>query len=128
MTALLDTHVLLWAAGADRRLPAGVQQWLKDRSNDLWVSDVTVWELAVKSGIGKLEFDEGLEGFLNREFSVNRYRSLEIRRRHLYRVETLPQVHRDPFDRLLVAQSLEEGLPVMSADPAFKQYPVETIW
>lgn len=128
MTALLDTHILIWVAADDPRLPAHVRNRIKNRANDFLVSDGSIWEMAVKAGIGKLRFDEGLEGFLAREFETNLYRPLEIRRSHLFRVETLPQIHRDPFDRLLIAQAIEEDLPILTADPSVSQYPVKTVW
>ncbi len=84
--------------------------------------------MAVKARLGKLQFDEGLAAFVAREFHLNRYVALPIRRAHLFQTERLPLIHRDPFDRLLIAQAIEENLPILTRDSQIKQYPVETIW
>lgn len=123
MRLLLDTHVLLWwldnrpALGAEARSLIGLGE------NDVFVSAVSAAEIAVKSSVGKLRIPDDLEQQLER----NAFAPLPLRIRHGLAVETLPLHHRDPFDRLLIAQAQCEDLAVVTADPMFSAYKVRTI-
>jgi PIN domain nuclease of toxin-antitoxin system len=122
---LLDTQALLWALGAPARLPAAVAKALRDPDNEVFVSAASIWELAIKAALGKVsaDLDEIVESLEDVGF-----RELEIRMHHARRVRKLPAHHRDPFDRILVAQSFEEGLVMVTRDGAFAAYRVPTLW
>ncbi|MCG3189154.1 MAG: hypothetical protein LKCHEGNO_01427 [Burkholderiaceae bacterium] len=118
---LLDTQLVLWLAFEPLRLPARTSRLLADRATPAAFSLVSLWEVAVKTSLGRPDFlvdaRELREGLLDQGFS-----ELGIRAEHLYRVAALPWIHRDPFDRLLVAQAMEEGLVLLSADRTLKRY------
>lgn len=124
MRVLLDTHALLWALADDERLSSSARELIVDETNDVLVSVVSAWEIAVKRSLGKLEAPEDLEsvvaeaGFLHRLILFDDCK----------RLSTLPPLHRDPFDRMLVCQALEEGIPIVSRDKMISRYPVQTIW
>jgi len=121
---LLDTHVLLWAATSPDRLEAGAREAIEDGSADVLVSAVTAWELAIKQSLGKLELARPAELWLPDVIDRSGFRSLGVDQGAALRVRALPWHHRDPFDRLLVAQALEHGLTIVSRDAAFAAYGV----
>jgi len=125
---LLDTHVFLWWVEGDRALPAKARAALADRENDCLISLASVWELAIKAGLGKLKLALPVKRYVVEHAAANGFRMLDIRMAHLGRVETLAQHHGDPFDRLLIAQAIEENLPIVSADPVFRKYGVKRVW
>ncbi|MCA9488974.1 MAG: type II toxin-antitoxin system VapC family toxin [Myxococcales bacterium] len=125
MRILVDTHVVLWAAVDDDRLSGAHRALYTDPSNALVVSVASLWEIAIKVGLGKLPLPVPPADFFAREVASRGYEVLDIRRPHAERVGLLrypPGGHRDPFDRMLVAQSLVEGLPLMSADMRLRDY------
>ena len=128
MRILLDTHVFLWWVEGDRALPAKARAALADRENDCLISLASVWELAIKAGLGKLKLALPVKRYVVEHAAANGFRMLDIRMAHLGRVETLAQHHGDPFDRLLIAQAIEENLPIVSADPVFRKYGVKRVW
>jgi PIN domain nuclease of toxin-antitoxin system len=121
---LLDTHVLLWWLADDRRLKLSERRAIGDRDALVYVSAASVWEIAVKRGLGRLEIDPE---DLQREMDAGGLVELPIRWRHAKRITDLPRHHDDPFDRLLVAQAQVEGLAVVSYDAAFRAYDVATL-
>ncbi len=125
---LLDTHAFLWWIADDARLSDRAREVIADGRNDVLFSAASGWEIAIKAGLGKLEVPEDLEAFVDEQLSKNAFRALPVRLSHALRVRSLPDHHRDPFDRLLVAQSVLEGLPILSADPQVALYPVEVVW
>jgi PIN domain nuclease of toxin-antitoxin system len=127
MKALLDTHTFLWAISDDPRLSRRAQQ-IFTGANDLWLSVASIWEMLIKTGAGKLPLPLPTGPYLIRELRKNRIEVLPIALDHVLRIEKLTTHHRDPFDRILVAQSLEENLPLVTADGVFKNYPVRVIW
>jgi PIN domain nuclease of toxin-antitoxin system len=127
MKALLDTHTFLWAISDDPRLSRRAQQVFTG-ANHLWLSVASIWEILIKTGAGKLPLPLPAAPYLIRELRKNRIEVLPIALDHILRIEKLAIHHRDPFDRLLIAQSIEEKLPLMSADPIFQRYPVDIIW
>jgi PIN domain nuclease of toxin-antitoxin system len=127
MKALLDTHIFLWAILDDPRLSRRAKQ-IFTGPNDLWVSVASVWEILIKVQAGKLPLPKPTGRYLVKKLSENRIELMPIRLDHVLRIENLQTHHRDPFDRVLVCQSLEENLPIVTSDPLFNRYPVETIW
>jgi PIN domain nuclease of toxin-antitoxin system len=127
MKALLDTHTFLWAIADDQRLSRKAQQ-IFTGPNDLWLSVASVWEILIKVKAGKLPLPEPSGPYLVKKLGENRIEVLPINLDHVLRIETLPVHHRDPFDRILIAQSLEEKLPIVTSDPLFARYPVVLTW
>lgn len=123
MRLLLDTHVLLWALADPDRLIASTRTLLEDPQHEVFVSAASLWEIAIKVGLGKLEVPDDLERAV---FAVG-FQALEIRFPHVRAVRTLPTHHRDPFDRLLVAQALHEDLKLVTRDARIPLYGVEVI-
>jgi len=125
---LLDTHAFLWFVLDDPRLRATARALIVDPDNDIAVSPATCWEIAIKVSLGKYQLSEPHEAFMKREFANNRFRLLPIELRHTAALTTLPFHHRDPFDRLLVAQALVEEIPLLNADATLDAYGVTRLW
>jgi PIN domain nuclease of toxin-antitoxin system len=119
---LLDTHVLLWAAGQPDRLPAKVRRLLGDPLNELLFSAASLWEIAIKKGLGRGDFEVDAR-LLRRGLLDNGYSELAITGAHAVAIDGLPPIHKDPFDRLLVAQSMVEGVTLLTTDPIVAKYP-----
>ena len=128
MRVLLDTHSLLWFLSGDEKLSATAQQVMIDFENELVLSIASLWEIAIKVSLGKLEIAEPFEELFPSQLREHEIELLHITFPHLFHVVSLPFHHRDPFDRLIIAQSLAEELPVITADPAFQVYGVTIIW
>jgi PIN domain nuclease of toxin-antitoxin system len=125
---LLDTHALLWFLDSDSQLNPTAKQLIESPQNRKLVSMATCWEISIKVGLKKLSLGEPASTFLPRELSVNSFEVLQIEMIHVTFVESLPLHHRDPFDRLLAAQSLVEDIPLVSADVIFDSYGVRRLW
>ncbi len=121
MRLLLDTHVLLWWLRDDRRLKSPERRAIADPDAVVHVSAASVWEIAIKKSLGRLDVDEEA---LEREMETGAMIELPVRWRHARAVAALPRHHEDPFDRLLLAQARLEALVVVSYDPAFRRYDV----
>jgi PIN domain nuclease of toxin-antitoxin system len=119
---LLDTHVLLWAAGQPHRLPAKARRLLGDPLNELVFSAASLWEIAIKKGLGRDDFEVDAR-LLRRGLLDNGYSELAITGAHAVAIDGLPPIHKDPFDRLLVAQSMVEGITLLTTDPIVAKYP-----
>jgi len=119
---LLDTHLLLWAAGLPERLPVEAARLIEDEANTLLFSAASLWEVAIKSGLGRDDFlvDARL---LRRGLLDNGYEELPILSAHAVMVDTLPEIHKDPFDRMLVAQAQYEGVTLLTSDAVVARYP-----
>lgn len=128
MRALLDTHSYLWWTLDDRRLSEPARSLIADGSNELLVSVASAWELAIKASLGRIAAPEPIDEFLPDSLARNGFRPLAIELAHALRVSRLPTIHGDPFDRLLIAQALVEGVPIVTSDPVITRYDVETIW
>jgi PIN domain nuclease of toxin-antitoxin system len=126
--ALLDTHVFLWWISDSTKLSALARETIADESNEPIFSVVSGWEITIKVGVGKLELPDTPEKFVTEQLYRNDVEVLPMYLGHALRVHALPDHHRDPFDRLLVAQAIVEGIPLLTADPRLSQYAVETIW
>jgi PIN domain nuclease of toxin-antitoxin system len=125
---LLDTHTMLWFLWDDSRLSGPAKSLIEDANNRKLVSIASCWEVAIKVGLGKLELGESSRSFLPREIARNNFELLPIGLNHATMVEGLAAHHRDPFDRLLIAQAMAEGLSLVSADVIFDQYGVSRLW
>jgi PIN domain nuclease of toxin-antitoxin system len=128
MRYLLDTHAFLWFVAGDPILGKDAERAIGDASSDIFVSIATLWEIAIKVSIGKLVLNEPLAVYLPREITRNNFQILPISIDHTVTVATLPFHHRDPFDRLLIAQALTERMPILSTDAQFDAYGVSRLW
>ena len=129
MSYLLDTASFLWFVYDDRKLSIFAKSLISDPFATTFLSMVTIWELAIKANLGRgLVLHEPFPDFIDGQWRTNRLELLEINIAHLKRVHDLPLHHRDPFDRLLIAQSHVENIPVITSDAAFDQYPIQRVW
>ena len=128
MRLLLDTHALLWFVTSDPKLSLTAQQVIANPNNQKLVSLVSLWEIAIKHSLGRLDLQMPLPDFVRQHLAPKRIAVLQITVPHILKVATLPHHHRDPFDRLLIAQTLTENVSLVSADSAFAQYGVQLIW
>lgn len=128
MRLLLDTHALLWFLDDSALLSSTAKSLIEDPGNHKLVSVATCWEIAIKAGLRKLDLGEPAATFLPRELATNHFDLLNIELRHVLAVEALPLHHRDPFDRLLIAQAITDNLPLVSLDAAFAPYGVQQKW
>jgi PIN domain nuclease of toxin-antitoxin system len=122
---LLDTHALIWALSTPRRLPARVAAALRDPDTDVYVSAVSTWEIAIKSALGKIDAD--VPAIVSAARAAD-FDELPVTIAHTARLCVLPAHHRDPFDRLLVAQALEEHLTIVTHDRLIAAYSVARLW
>ena len=125
MRLLLDTHALLWALAAPAKLPAKTAAGIRDPANSVFISAASAWEIAIKVALRKLTAD--LDEIVSTSVEVG-FEELAVTLAHARRVRSLPPLHRDPFDRMLVAQALEEGLTIVTRDAAVGDYGVPTLW
>lgn len=122
MKLLLDTHILLWAAGEPERLPASAKALIEDPDNHLLFSPASLWEVAIKRSLERPDFQVDPR-LLRRGLLDNGYDELAITSEHAVSIDRLPALHKDPFDRILVAQALVEGVTLVTADEKMKGYP-----
>jgi PIN domain nuclease of toxin-antitoxin system len=118
---LLDTHLLLWAAGQPERLSKQARRLLSDPGNELLFSAASLWEIAIKRNLGRADFKVEPR-LLRRGLLDNGYRELAITSAHVLELDALPAHHKDPFDRILVAQALSEGITLLTVDPIVAKY------
>ncbi len=122
MKLLLDTHLLLWAAGEPRRLSKAARALIDDPENELLFSAASSWEVAIKRSLGRKDFTVDAR-LLRRGLLDNGYGELPILSEHVVATESLPPIHKDPFDRVLVAQAVIEGITLLTVDPVMLRYP-----
>ena len=122
MKLLLDTHLLLWAAGKPERLSAAARELIEANENELIFSTASLWEVVIKRGLGREDFKVDPR-LLRRGLLDNGYSELLIASEHVVAIDTLPQLHKDPFDRVLIAQALVEGITLLTRDPVVAKYP-----
>ena len=127
MKLLLDSHTFLWWNNEPDKLSPRVLEMCKDSENALFVSVASIWELQIKFQLGKLRLYKPLAEIIRQE-QENGIDILSVEAPHVFALDSLPNHHKDPFDRLLVAQAIVEGAVLVSADPLVKQYPVEVEW
>ena len=128
MAFLLDTHAFLWFVAGDSQLPDTVKSKITDINESCFLSVASLWEITIKFSQGKLEIQNPITVFFQDAVEGSDFRILPVERFHLITLATLPLHHHDPFDRLLIAQSISEKMPIISADVAFDAYPVTRIW
>lgn len=127
MKVLLDTHTFLWWDNEPSKLSAPAFAVIQDPANVILLSVVSVWEILIKTQLGKLRCTPPLAAVVSHQ-QANGLTTLSVTLDHVLALETLPQVHKDPFDRLLVAQATIEGAVLLSKDTIFGQYPVQVVW
>lgn len=127
MRLLLDTHVFIWWADQQENLSATVLSALKDEANEIILSVASVWEMQVKVQLGKLKLGKPLRELVASQVATNDLKILTIELPHVLVLDTLPFHHKDPFDRLLIAQSIQEDVTLVSADPQFAAYPAKLL-
>jgi len=128
MRLLLDTHAFLWFVANDSQLSTTARDLIRSGGNELWYSTASLWEIAIKLNLGKLKLGGPFPDFIEQQLDGNRVQVLPITLAHLSVVSQLALHHRDPFDRLIIAQAIAEDLPVISIDQKFDSYPVKRIW
>jgi len=119
---LLDTHLLLWSAGKPERLSTEARALIEALDNELFYSSASLWEVVIKRGLGRDDFKVDAR-LLRRGLLDNGYSELPIGSEHVVAIENLPAIHKDPFDRILVAQAQVEGITLLTADPTLAKYP-----
>ncbi|MDR2678561.1 MAG: type II toxin-antitoxin system VapC family toxin [Zoogloeaceae bacterium] len=122
MKYLLDTHLLIWAVTADKKLSASAAALIDDMGNTLVFSVLSLWEIALKRGLDRKDFLYEAR-FVRQSLLNNGYEELPILSQHVLAVDTLPPLHKDPFDRLLIAQAITEGIVLLTADATVARYP-----
>lgn len=129
MKVLLDTHAFLWWIADDPSLSVAAREVIADGENDIYLSAVSVWEIAIKARVGRLTvFSEDLDLFIEKHVRKSSFLPLPITLAHSAKIHALSNHHRDPFDQMLVAQSLVEGFPIISVDKMIHSYDVDVIW
>ena len=128
MRALLDTHTFLWWNLGDERLSPRAHNFIADGQNELFFSAASAWEIAIKTGRGRLVLPETPDRYVAERLVLHHIIPLPIQLSHALHVFALPEYHQDPFDRLLIAQSQLEKLPILTADANIARYEVEVIW
>ena len=128
MKALLDTHAFLWWITDNPMLSSHVCKIISDGRNELFFSAASGWEIAIKAQLGRIKIPDKPEIFISEQMIANAIQSLPIQISHAFHVYNLPSHHRDPFDRMLIAQAQLEGLPILTNDPQISRYPVKVIW
>ena len=128
MKYLLDTHALLWITTDDPKLSKKAKNIYLDAENEILLSIASIWELAIKSSIGKITFQKDLDDFVDVHIKGNNIEILKIELPHVLRIEKLPFHHRDPFDRLIIAQAIEDNLKILGSDNTYDKYKVKRIW
>jgi PIN domain nuclease of toxin-antitoxin system len=125
---LLDTHSFIWFVEDNPSLSSHARTLIEEPTNDVFLSIANIWEMAIKVSLGKLDLSQPFDLFIPNQLLLNDITLLDITVSHTLRVATLPYHHRDPFDRLLIAQSLVEVMPLISIDSVFDAYGVNRLW
>ncbi len=128
MKALLDTHAFLWWITDFSRLSKKAFEYISNGNNELYLSSVSCWELAIKENLGRIELPDRIEMLIADELRINSIKPLFISINHALNITNLPNLHRDPFDRMLISQAQIEGLSIVSRDAVIPKYDVEVIW
>ena len=126
MDVLIDTQALIWFCEDNPCLPISVRSFM-EKGDNLVVSMVSFWEITIKASLGKLTICENIADVIDNALSKG-FKILPIEREHLIALSTLDFIHRDPFDRIIIAQAMAENMPIVSSDDVFQQYPVNCVW
>jgi len=125
---LLDTHCWLWWFAKPERLNTETIEQIADENNEIWLSVASVWEMGIKTAIGKLSLPEPIESYVSTRMMQLGAKSLQIQAHHALKIARLPIYHRDPFDRMLIVQAQAEEMTLVSADSVFSRYDVSILW
>jgi len=128
MNLILDSHALIWMTTCSERLSPKAIEAVTNSNNVLFVSAASYWEICLKIGLGKLDMGKNWKTLINRHISLNDMQWLPIRKEHAQGICTLPKIHKDPFDRMLIAQAKWEKMAIVTADRLVQKYPVKWIW
>lgn len=128
MKVLLDTHVFLWWIIDSPQLPPRVRELISDGGNELFLSAASCWEIAIKARLGKITLPARPDVYIADQMTENAVQGLAIEASHAFQVFHLPPHHRDPFDRMLIAQAQLENLSIITSDPLFSKYKVKVLW
>ena len=128
MNLLLDTHTFLWFIAGSSNLSKKARTLIEDADNQIFLSSASLWEIAIKISLGKLKLVDSFETFIPQQLEVNGIEMLNIAISHTAVVAQLPFHHRDPFDRLLIAQAVAEEMPIVSGDEEFDKYEITRLW
>ena len=128
MNLILDTHVLLWMISNSERLSDNARELICDNKNTLHLSAASYWEVCIKISIGKLDMGREWKHLINRHIALNEIQWLPIRKNHAQGICTLPGIHKDPFDRIIISQAKCEKMTVATADKYIQQYPINWAW
>jgi PIN domain nuclease of toxin-antitoxin system len=128
VTVLLDSHTFLWFVAGDLQLSPVARAAIEDMNNDRFLSIASAWEIGIKVSLGKLPLSQPFDVFLPKQLADNSIDLLPITPEHIYQSMALPFHHRDPFDRIILAQSIVEGMPLLSGDTAFDAYGITRVW
>ena len=128
MRCLIDTSTFLWFISGDSRLSHKSKTIISEIDNEIFLSIASLWEIAIKMSIAKLELSMSYEDLLSTQIEDNEIKLLQIEKNHLRKLVRLPLYHRDPFDRLIISQGIAENLPILTCDRFFNDYPVEISW
>ena len=128
MKYLIDTHTLFWIVTKDQKLSEKAKKLYLNAENIIFFSLASIWEMAIKISLKKLSIGEPLKDFIQKQIKCNDIKILNIEIKHILSLENLPYYHRDPFDRLIISQSMNENIPVLSSDKIFDLYPIKRIW
>jgi PIN domain nuclease of toxin-antitoxin system len=128
MNIIIDTHVFIWLDTQPEKISTTAMEICKNSHNQLYMSIASVWEMQIKMQLGKLKLDMQLNEMIEVQQQENDLNILNIYLKHIYQLQALPSHHNDPFDRIIIAQSLLENMPIISADNKFKSYAVQVLW
>lgn len=128
MRLLLDTHAFIWYVTDSDKLSLIARELIGDRNNQILVSEASLWEMAIKQNIGKFNFGMPFKEFVEQQLTLNDFTLLDINLDQIDVIATLPLHHRDPFDRLIIAQAMVENIPILSVDVIFDCYPIQRLW
>ena len=124
----MDTHAFLWFVLDDKRISTKAKSIIEDSKNEIYFSAASAWEMAIKTKLSRLKFKGELGSFIIEQLSTNSFVPLSITISHSLYTEQLPQIHKDPFDRIIIAQSKLEDLPLISTDKKIRKYPTTVVW
>ena len=127
MRYIIDTQAFIWYAIGDKQLSKIALEIIESEAT-CYISIASIWEMAIKNNIGKLNFKVPFEDLISNQLVINGYEILSLDLTHVFQITKLSLFHKDPFDRILIAQAIIEDIPIVSIDPYFKSYPVEVIW
>ena len=127
MKILLDTHIFLWFIGGDQRLPIDMQEIIQDLDNEIYLSVVSIWEAIVKYQLGKLPLPESPEIYFPKHCDRHQIPNLDLDQASVTQLAKLPSLHRDPFDRMLICQAIQNDMAIATVDEAVRAYPVNSL-